>query len=90
MEIDRELVKQTIKEAAIESRKQIDWMEEVMGREALYRIIFDYPKKWSKRKVKKRGSRDMEYLRLDFGISFVVESVTSLGKEYENIFSEDV
>lgn len=90
MEIDRELVKQTIKEAAIESRKQIDWMEEVMGREALYRIIFNYPKKWSKRKVKKRGSRDIEYVRLDYGSAHIVKKVTALGKEYENIFKEDV
>lgn len=90
MEIDRDLVKRTIKEAAIQSRKKIDLMEKLLGREELYRALFQYPKKWSRRKVKKIGSRDMEYLRLDFGISCVVQAVTALGKEYENIFSKDV
>jgi hypothetical protein len=90
MEIDRDLVKITIKEALTQSRKKIDLMERILGRENLYRALFQYPKRWSRRKVKRIGSRDMEYLRLDFGMSFVTQAVKSLGKEYENIFSEDV
>lgn len=90
MEIDRDLVKRTIKEAAVQSRKKIDLMEKLLGREELYRALFQYPKKWSRRKVKKIGSRDMEYVRLEFGMSFIKQAVTALGEEYENIFSKDV
>lgn len=90
MEIDRDLVKRTIKEAAVQSRKKIDLMEKLLGRENLYRALFQYPKRWSRRKVKKIGSRDMEYVRLEFGMSFITQAVTALGKEYENIFSKDV
>jgi hypothetical protein len=90
MAIDKDLVKKTIKEAAIQSRKKIDMIEKSIGREDLYRFLFQYPKKWSRRKVKKIGSRDIEHIRLEFGINEVVKAVTALGKDYENIFSEDV
>lgn len=90
MEIDRDLVKETIKKALIESREFINRMEGILGREIFYRYLFNYPKKWSRRKVKKIGSRDIQYTRLDFGIAMVRLRVSSLGKEYENIFSEDV
>jgi hypothetical protein len=90
MEIDRDLVKETIKKALIESREFINRMEGILGREIFYRYLFKYPKKWSRRKVKKIGSRDIQYTRLDFGMAMVRLRVSSLGKEYENIFSEDV
>ena len=32
----------------------------------------------------------MEYVRLEFGMNFIKEAVTALGKEYENIFEKDV
>jgi hypothetical protein len=87
--IDKQLVKQTFIEGATESRQFIDYLEKEFGREALYRLLFNYPKKWSKRKVKKRGSQEMEFLRLDYGVEFAAQKVRSLGGEYSRLFTEE-
>lgn len=86
--VDNKLVKETLKAGMIESRIFIDNLEKMLGREQLYRFLFNYPKKWSKRKVKKRGARDIEFTRLDYGCNFAIKKVKALGGEYSQLFPE--
>lgn len=71
--IDKELIHNTFKKSAKETMALFDKMEKYFGREMLYRVIFDYPKKWSKRKVKKKGSHDIQLLRLEYGLDKAIE-----------------
>lgn len=84
--VDKSLVKNTFLEGARESKQLIDSLENNFDRAELYRLLFNYPKKWSKRKVKKRGSQDMEFLRIEYGISVAVKS-QRIGWRVLNSFS---
>lgn len=87
--IDKDLVKETIKKSLQETNKQVQWMQKIMGREEFYRMVMNYPKKWSRRKVKKRGSRDFDLVKLEYGMENVVKDVHALGPEYEHLFKEE-
>ena len=89
MSIDKELSKKAFKESAKKTMALFNMMEHVCGRCDLYRVLFDYPKKWSKRKVKKKGSYDIQLLRLDYGLSKAVEAISALGPEYAESFIKE-
>jgi hypothetical protein len=90
MAVDRALVKETFLQAVRQSRQDVDFMEECVGRYLLYRLMFEYPKKWSKRKVKKIGSKEMQFFRIDYGLEKGVEAVENLGPEYEELLSKEL
>lgn len=87
--IDKILVKETIRKGLLESKESLNYVLKTMGRENFYRMIFDFPKKWSKRKIKKKGDQKIELLRLEYGIEVAKSKVHNLGPEYSTIFSED-
>ena len=87
--IDKALVKETVLASFKKSNEDIEFMQKVLGREMFYRLIMNYPKKWSRRKVKKKGSRDFDLVKLEYGIQKMVEKVHSLGPEYEHLFMEE-
>ena len=88
MAIDKKLMLETFKASAVQTKELFDGMERVFGRYNLYRLIFDYPKKWSKRKVKKRGKRDMQYVRMEIGVEQGAMAIAKLGPEYAALFKE--
>ena len=83
MSMDKKLMRETFKKSAKETVDTFKLIERVCGRYFLYRMLFNYPKKWSKRKVKKKGSYDIQILRLDYGLRQAVEAIEALGPEYK-------
>lgn len=80
--IDKEVMKAKFEESAKETNFTFDMMERILGRYQLYRFLFNYPKKWSKRKVKKKGSKDIQYLKLDYGIRKFIYDAKQISPEY--------
>jgi hypothetical protein len=72
-----------------ESMRKTEAIEKALGRELLYRYIFGYPKKWSKRKVKKKGKKDMDLLKLETAIHLGFDGIKKLGSEYKQYIEEN-
>lgn len=87
MTIDKKLLRKTFESSAKETVQLFKSMESVFGRVFLYRILFEYPKKWSKRKVKKRGKKDIQYLKLEYGLHHFAKEASKLGPEYAKLFT---
>jgi hypothetical protein len=87
-DIDKNLAKDACVDGLKQSRKMIDSMEKIFGKESLYRLLFEYPKKWSRRKVKKKGKKDMEYVRLDIGVKMALSCVANLGENYKDFLDK--
>lgn len=87
------LSKQMMKEAFLDNAFKVkDWVsdcEKALGRELLYRYIFGYPKKWSKRKVKKKGKKDMDLLKLETAVHLGFDGIKKLGSEYKQYIEEN-
>ena len=86
--MDKNKARAAFIEAVKENTRQLDFMKEVMSKEDLYRIVFQYPKKWSRRKVKKRGNKDWDNAKVELGLEAGVRAVAALGPEYESKMQE--
>lgn len=92
--VDKELMKVTLLNGIRDFTNKHQEAEGIFsqilgGRDQYYRMLFKYPKKWSKRKVKKVGRRDYIQTRIELALEHGLDKVCKLGDDYANFVKEN-